>query len=50
MVADGYDAMGPPQVDLRLVQEAGFAIERDELVTFEEPEGPARFQRVLAQT
>ena len=39
----------PPEVNSRLVQEAGFAIERDEVVTFEEPEGPARFQWVLAQ-
>jgi cyclopropane fatty-acyl-phospholipid synthase-like methyltransferase len=39
----------PPEVNSRLVQEAGFAIERDEVVTFEEPEGPARFQWVLAR-
>ena len=40
----------PPEVNSRLVREAGFAIERDEVVEFEEPEGPARFQWVLAQT
>lgn len=40
----------PPDVNSWLVREAGFAIERDEVVTFEEPEGPASFQWVLAQT
>jgi hypothetical protein len=30
------------------VREAGFTIERDEVVEFQEPEGPARFQWVLA--
>ena len=39
----------PPDVNSRLVREAGFTIERDEVVAFEEPEGPARFQWVLAQ-
>ena len=39
----------PPEVNSRLVGEAGFAIERDEVVTFEEPEGPVSFQWVLAQ-
>jgi SAM-dependent methyltransferase len=39
----------PEGVNSRLVREAGFAIERDEVVVFEEPEGPARFQWVLAQ-
>ena len=38
-----------PEVNSRLVAEAGFAIERDEVVVFEEPEGPARFQWVRAQ-
>jgi len=38
-----------PEVNSRLVAEAGFAIERDEVVVFEEPEGPARFQWVLAR-
>jgi cyclopropane fatty-acyl-phospholipid synthase-like methyltransferase len=40
----------PPDVNSRLVADAGFTIERDEVVTFEEPEGPARFQWVLAHT
>jgi SAM-dependent methyltransferase len=39
----------PPDVNSRLVREARFAIERDEVVEFEEPEGPARFQWVLAR-
>jgi len=39
----------PPEVNSRLIGEAGFRIERDEVVTFEEPEGPARFHWVLAQ-
>ena len=38
-----------PDVNSRLVREAGFSIEEDEVVVFEEPEGPARFQWVLAQ-
>ena len=38
-----------PEVNSRLVREAGFSIERDEVVTFEEPEGPASFQWVLAR-
>lgn len=39
----------PPEVNSRLVREAGFEIERDEVVTFEEPEGPASFHWVLAR-
>jgi SAM-dependent methyltransferase len=39
----------PPEINSRLVREAGFTIEQDEVVTFEEPEGPASFQWVLAQ-
>ena len=38
-----------PPVNSRLVREAGFAIERDEVITFVEPEGPARFQWILAR-
>jgi len=36
-------------LDLRLLREAGFTLRRDEVVTIREPEGPARFQWVLAQ-
>jgi SAM-dependent methyltransferase len=39
----------PAETNSRLVREAGFTIERDEVVTFVEPEGEARFQWVLAQ-
>lgn len=39
----------PPDVNSRLVRAAGFASERDEVVEFEEPEGPVRFQWVLAR-
>lgn len=39
----------PPEVNSRLVREAGFAIERDQVVAFEEPEGEATFQWVLAR-
>jgi SAM-dependent methyltransferase len=38
----------PPDTNSRLVRDAGFEIVRDELVAFEEPEGPATFQWVLA--
>ena len=39
----------PPEVNSRLVREAGFRIERDEVVAWEAPDGPERFQWVLAQ-
>jgi cyclopropane fatty-acyl-phospholipid synthase-like methyltransferase len=38
-----------PPVNTRLVREAGFAIERDEVITMEEPEGPTTFQWILAR-
>ena len=47
--AETYFSSFPTDVNSRLVREAGFAIERDEVVTFDEPEGPASFQWVLAQ-
>jgi SAM-dependent methyltransferase len=47
--AQTYFASFPPEINSRLVREAGFAIERDAVVVFDEPEGPARFQWVLAQ-
>ena len=39
----------PPGTNSRLVRGAGFDIVRDEVVVFEEPEGPAEFQWVLAR-
>jgi hypothetical protein len=39
----------PPEINSRPVRYAGFTIERDEVVVFEEPEGQARFQWVLAR-
>jgi SAM-dependent methyltransferase len=47
--AETFFASFPPEVNSRLVREAGFAIEEDEVVTFDEPEGPVDFQWVLAQ-
>jgi SAM-dependent methyltransferase len=38
----------PPEVNSGLVREAGFTIDRDEVVEFEEPEGLVRFHWVLA--
>jgi SAM-dependent methyltransferase len=48
--APTFFASFPPEVNSRLVRDAGFAIERDEVITFEELEGPTSFQWVLAQT
>jgi SAM-dependent methyltransferase len=39
----------PPQINSQLVADAGFAVERDEVVAITEPEGPARFQWILAR-
>jgi SAM-dependent methyltransferase len=47
--AETFFSSYPPDVNSELVRGAGFTIERDELVTFEEPEGPATFQWVLAR-
>jgi SAM-dependent methyltransferase len=47
--AETFFASFPPEVNSRLVREAGLAIERDEVVEFVEPEGPVQFQWVLAQ-
>jgi SAM-dependent methyltransferase len=47
--APTYFSSFPAEVNSRLVREAGFRIDRDEVVVFEEPEGTARFQWVLAQ-
>jgi SAM-dependent methyltransferase len=47
--AETYFSGFPPEVNSRVVRKAGFALERDEVVSFEEPEGRARFQWMLAQ-
>jgi cyclopropane fatty-acyl-phospholipid synthase-like methyltransferase len=39
----------PPEINSRLVRDAGFAIERDEVVGWASPDGPESFQWVLAQ-
>ena len=38
----------PPETNSRLVRDAGFLIELDEVVTIAEPEGPVQFQWILA--
>jgi SAM-dependent methyltransferase len=38
-----------PSVNTQLVRDAGFALERDEVVAITEPEGPVRFQWILAR-
>jgi SAM-dependent methyltransferase len=47
--AETFFAGFAPEVNSRLVVEAGFALERDEVVSFETPDGTDRFQWVLAQ-
>src|SRR5437764_3138644 len=47
--AQTFFASFPPKINSRLVREAGFAIVRDELAAWESPDGPERFQWVLAQ-
>ena len=39
----------PPEANTRLLREAGFELLRDEVVAFEEPEGPATFQWILGR-
>jgi SAM-dependent methyltransferase len=39
----------PADVNTRLVRDAGFALDRDEVVTITEPEGPVSFQWILAR-
>jgi len=48
--APNFFSSYPPDVNSRLVRDAGFEILRDELVTFTEPEGEATFQWVLARS
>ena len=47
--APSYFSSFPPETNTRLLREAGFTLRRDEVVAIQEPEGPARFQWVLAE-
>jgi SAM-dependent methyltransferase len=47
--AETFFASFPPDVNSRLVHEAGFTIEQDEIVSWESSDGPERFQWVLAR-
>jgi SAM-dependent methyltransferase len=47
--AETFFSSYPAETNSQLVSRAGFRIERDEVVTLEEPEGPVQFQWVLAQ-
>jgi SAM-dependent methyltransferase len=47
--APNYFSSFPPETNSRMLAEAGFALLRDELVTFLEPEGEATFQWILAR-
>ena len=47
--APSYFAGFPPETNRGLLQDAGFALIRDELVTIREPEGDATFHWVLAR-
>ena len=47
--APNYFSSFPPEVNSRMVREAGFELLRDELVTIQEPEGGATFQWILAR-
>ena len=38
-----------PETNRKLIEDAGFSLERDEIVTIEEPEGPVAFHWVLAR-
>lgn len=48
--AQTYFSGYPPEVNSRLVRDAAFTIERDEVVAYDSPDGEERFQWVLAQT
>jgi SAM-dependent methyltransferase len=47
--AETFFASFEPPENRRLVENAGLAILRDEVVTFTEPEGPVQFQWILAR-
>jgi cyclopropane fatty-acyl-phospholipid synthase-like methyltransferase len=40
----------PPEINSRLVRDAGYTIVADEVVTIDEPEGPVDFQWILARS
>ena len=46
--APSFFSSFPAEANSALVRDAGFAIERDEVVTITEPEGPVSFQWILA--
>lgn len=46
--AETFFSSYPPGTNSRLVREEGFTIDKDEVVTIEEPDGPVQFQWVLA--
>jgi SAM-dependent methyltransferase len=48
--APSFFSSFPPARNSELVAAAGFAIERDEIVEIREPEGPQRFQWILARS
>jgi SAM-dependent methyltransferase len=48
--APSFFSSFPPERNSALVQASGFAIERDEVVEIAEPEGPQRFQWILARS
>jgi hypothetical protein len=47
--APTYFSGFPPEANTRLLDEVGFELVRDELVTIREPEGDATFHWVLAR-
>jgi SAM-dependent methyltransferase len=47
--APSYFSSYPPDVNRRLLRDAGFEVLLNEIVTFTEPDGEGRFQWVLAQ-
>ncbi len=47
--APSYFSSFPPEVNSRMLAEAGFELLRDEVVTIREPEGDTSFQWVLAR-
>ncbi len=47
--AETFFASFPPEINSRFVREAGFGVEREEVVEWDTPEGTDRFQWVLAQ-